>query len=120
MPIHVSTSKAMPVPLADSSEEEISAVPEEFELENTEMTVPMATNHLKYITLFFKATGAGDAEIYSRADRSNDWYLLDTQSFAVDGCASLRLNCPCGQLRVVNNGLTTLEVRAQGIAQIQR
>lgn len=107
------TSIAELVPQADATNPEREASPLDFSLETTKSTIPIATNHISAITFFFKVTGAGAAEIWVRGDAADAWVLYSTQDPVT--ISTKRIECPVGQLKVINNGLTTLQVRVQGI-----
>lgn len=116
MPLICPTSITEPVPQADAANNERAALPEDFVLANTEFTIPIATNSLDSITFFFEATGTGaglQAEIYVRPRYNEAWKLLVVNDIV--STPTEQLTCPVGQLRVLNNGLTTLKVWVQGI-----
>lgn len=114
MPFIVSADAAQNVPKAATNPER-PVYPEDFTLADTEQTIPIATNQLEAVTIFVEASGAGDAEIWSRSNDDGTFFLLTSINFATDGQNSEQLNCPCGQIKVVNNGLTVIVVSVIGL-----
>jgi hypothetical protein len=115
MPLATSTAKAEQVPQADATNPEREAFPLDYSLATTEQTIPIATNHLEAVTFFFKVTGAGAAEVWVRGDPADAWILYSTQNPVT--IPTKTILCPTGQLKVINNGLTTLQVRVQGLVK---